>query len=196
MKNTLELQLRKLALVLTVVVLLLLVWSAARSLLLADPDPILPAEASLRVDRLSLPSPVEDEEELSQSLAARPLFWQNRQPYVPPVDSGEEIAPVNSGSSGAIDSVVLQGVYTGAKPGIIISYKGERRRLSLGDAIEDWEFTLISPDSAFFESGSDSRALSLEHALPPVATKKRVRGKKVSKAAGKKDNQEKTGEKN
>jgi hypothetical protein len=194
MKNTLELELRKLALVLTVVVLLLLVWSAARSLLLADPDPILPAEASLRVDRLSLPA--EDEEELSQSLAARPLFWQNRQPYVPPVDSGEEIAPVNSGGTGAIDSVVLQGVYTGAKPGIIISYKGERRRLSLGDAIEDWEFTLISPDSAFFESGSDSRALSLEHALPPVATKKRVRGKKVSKAAGKKDNREKTGEKN
>ena len=195
MKNTLELQLRKLALVLTVVVVLLLVWSAARSLLLADPDPILPAEASLRVDRLSLPSPVEDEEEASsESLAARPLFWQNRQPYVPPVDSGEEIAPVNSGSSGAIDSVVLQGVYTGANPGIIITYKGERRRLSLGDAIEDWKFTLISPDSAFFESGRDSRALSLEHALPLVATKKRVRGKKVSKAVEKKDNREKTGE--
>jgi type II secretory pathway component PulC len=195
MKNTLELQLRKLALVLTVVMLLLLVWSGARSLLLADPDPILPAEASLRVDRLSLPAPA-DEEELSQSLAARPLFWQNRQPYVPHVDSGEVVAPVSSGGTGAIDSVLLQGVYTGAKPGIIISYKGERRRLSLGDAIEDWELTMMSPDSVIFESGSDSRTLSLEHALPAVVTKKRVRGKTAPKAVEKKDNRKKTGEKN
>ena len=68
--------------------------------------------------------------------------------------------------------------------------------MSPGDAIENWELTMMSPDSVIFESGSDSRTLSLEHALPAVVPKKRVRGKKVPKAVEKKDNQEKTGEKN
>lgn len=194
MKSTLELQLRKIALVLTVLVVLLLLWSGARSLLLSAPAPILPAEASLRVDRLSLP-PVEDEE-LYPPLAARPVFWPNRQPYVPPADSGDEIAPVQEGGRSAIDNIVLHGVYSGAKPGIIISYNGERRRLSRGDSIENWELTLMSTDSVIFESGSESRTLNLEHAQPAVPASKRVPGKTASQAAAKKDNQEKTGEKN
>lgn len=192
MRNSLELQLRKVALLLTIAVLLLLVWSGARLLLLSAPESILPAEASLRVDR---PSFQLAEEELSQSLVARPLFWRYRQPYRPPEQPKEEGIPVESGATGVLDAVILHGVYTGAKPGIIITYKGERRRLLLGDSIENWEFTLISPDSVVFESGDDSRTLSLEHALPPATTKKRARDKKAPRIRRTKDNLKQAGEK-
>lgn len=166
MKTTTELRLRKTALVLTTVVLLQLVWIGFIWLLMSDPEPIVPAEASLRVDEIRYG--VRLDEELSQALVSRPLFWEGRQAYL------SSDAPAVAGASGeqprgsaAIDKVKLLGVYSGDEvSGIIISYKGERRRLPRGESVAGWKFTMFSADSAVFESAGEKRVLPLEHAVP------------------------------
>ena len=162
MKNATEQQLRKLALILTAIMVLQLLWSGLRVLLTSEPAPIYPAEASLRVDGVLYPAQPGDE--LSRALVSRPLFWQGRKAYVP--DTREEIEePVATRASKAINQVTLQGVYTGTVPGIIISYKGERRRMRLGELVEDWKFIQIRPEGAVFRSGNSKRTLNLEHAF-------------------------------
>jgi len=175
MKNTTELQLQKLALVLTGAVVLQVLWSGTSLLLLSAPDPIFPAEASLRVEdiRYSL----EPDGELFSALDSRPVFWRGREAYVPPDDTGKNSGPVKKQSSKAIDEVTLKGVYTGAKPGIIVLYKGQRRRLLLNESIADWTFTMLSADSAVFESKEDSRALRLEHASPVAKAKAKTKAR-------------------
>ncbi len=87
MKMSAELQLRKIALGLTALVLLQLVWGGARLLLESDLEPILPAESSLQVDDIRYGAGLS--EELSQDIVSRPVFWQGRQAYTPPAASGD-----------------------------------------------------------------------------------------------------------
>lgn len=171
MKTTTESKLRNVALVLTAIVLLQLIWGGVKLLLTSDPEPTAPAEGSLQVDEIYQSAQLS--EELSQSLDARPVFWQGREKFVP--DTGarnkrEERAPRNSN----IDDVALQGTYSaGDKSGVIVSYKDERRRLQRDEAIAGWTFTLLSDEGATFESGRDTKVLPLEHAKSvPVARKK------------------------
>lgn len=162
MKNTTELQLRKLAIIMTAIFVLLVLWSGLRLLLTSEPDPIYPAEASLRVDGVLFGAAPDGE--FSRALVSRPLFWQGRKVYVP--DTSEEVIeePVEARGSKAIDEVTLQGVYTGTFPGIIISFNGERRRMRLGESVEDWKFIQLLPEGAVFRSGKSKRTLDLEHA--------------------------------
>ncbi len=162
MKNAADQQLRKLALILTAVLVLQLSWSALRVLLTSEPVPILPAEASLRVDDRLHVEPLD--EELSQALVSRPLFWLGRQAYVADTP-GEIEKTVSARGSGAISQVVLQGMYTGSTPGIIISAGGERRRVRQGESVEGWEFVQLLPDGAVFRRGEDEVTLKLEHAF-------------------------------
>ena len=167
MKNTTELQLQKLALVLTAVLVLQVLWGGIRLLLLSDPDPIFPAEASLRVDDVRYGVELGDEQ--SQALVSRPVFWQGRRAYVPPDDPVEIVAPVEKQASKAINEVTLLGMYTGANPGIIILYDGERRRMRPGESVEDWKFKKLLEDGVIFKSKKERRTLHLEHALIPAA---------------------------
>lgn len=164
MKSVTMRQLQKCAVVLTAVVVLQIVWSGARLLFLSKPDPIYPAEASLQVDDIRYAMGADDEQ--STDLVSRPVFWRDRQAYVPPEEAGDKTPAEEAQGSKSIDDVELHGVYTGATPGIIISYQGERRRLLLNESIEDWAFTMMSPYGAVFESGEDMRILNLEHAVP------------------------------
>jgi hypothetical protein len=167
MKTTTELQLRKIALVLTAVVLLQVVWAGIRLFLRSDPEPVVPAESSLRVDKIRYGLRLDDA--LSQDLVSRPVFWQGRLAYVAPEEPEDAsvLAEQPRGST-AIDKVKLLGVYTGGDhSGIIVSYKGEKRRLRQDESIEDWNFTTYNTDSAVFESNGESKTLILEHAAPP-----------------------------
>jgi hypothetical protein len=195
MKSATELQLRKLALILTAILVLQLLWSGLRLLLTSEPDPIYPAEASLRVDGILYAA--QPGGELSRALVSRPLFWQDRSAYVP--ETHEEIEePVDSRGSEAINQVKLQGVYnTGTVPGIIISYGEERRRMRLGESVEGWKFIQLLPEGAVFRSGEEKRTLDLEHALSgpkPVedtaADEPAAGAKDVSGAGNKQDSSE------
>jgi hypothetical protein len=188
MKTTTELQLRKVALVLTAVVLLQLLWTGISLLLMSDPEPIVPAEASLRVDVIQFG--IRQDEEFPQNMVSRPLFWEGRQAYTPPpAPLGISVPKEEPRASTAIDEVELLGVYSGGgNSGIIIAYKRERRRLRLEESIEDWKFTLFNADTALFESGGESRLLKLEHAVPKAGVKSKA---SIIGAGGRKDNPKK-----
>jgi len=196
MKTTTESQLRKVALVLSALVLLQLIWGGMRVLLISDPEPTLPAQASLQVEELRQSARLS--EELSRSLAARPLFWQGREMFVPdlgsPKNKGPERAPRNSN----IDDVALQGTYSaGEKSGVIITYKDERRRLQPDEVVAGWTFTVLNEEGAIFASGEETKVLALKHAesIPrPKKARKPAPAQDDSKKQNETDNQDETGE--
>jgi len=168
MKTGAELYLWKTAQLLTALVLLQLVWSGARLLLMSDPEPLVPAESSLQVGEIRYDTGLD--RDTAPNLVARPLFWPGRQPYTPTL-SLESVVQTDSRASGSINDVELLGVYAAAQqsPGIIVAYKGERRRLRQGDLLEDWKFVLLRDNEATFESGKERRVLTLQHAVPAAA---------------------------
>ena len=82
------------------------------------------------------------------------------------------MAPVDASS---IDRVKLLGIYTGKTPGVIISHKSKRYRVSLDEEFEGWTLTMVMESAVMFENGSKSRGIALEHAFP--------KGKNVSQKA-------------
>jgi len=163
MKTTTETRLRNVALTLTAIVLLQWIWGGARLLMTAEPEPTLPAEASLQVDEIRQSTQLSDE--MSQSLAASPVFWQGREKFVPNLESNGAPEPVRAPRNTNIDDVALHGTYSaGDKSGVIISYKDERRRLQRDEEVAGWTFTMLGDDGAVFESGEESKVLALEHA--------------------------------
>ena len=96
MKTIAEVQLRKLAIVLTVLALLLVLWSGVRLLLIAEPESIAPAEASMRIDGIGFGAG--QVEEAPSDLSSRPLFWQGREAYTPSVVNNEPGLEVLEGS--------------------------------------------------------------------------------------------------
>ena len=189
MKTTTEQQLRKIALGLTAVILVQLVWSGVNLLLATDPEPILPAAASLQLEDLRFGAALDAE--LSQELVTRPVFWRGREPFTPVAATEEKVKkkPRNA----EIDGVTLQGVYsTGDTTGVIVSYKDERLRLEPDEEVAGWTFTSLSGDAATFTYGSDSKELLLEHALVAPAPKDKTEQtprRKTDEAPGEKTEQ-------
>lgn len=168
MKNGVESQLRGVALILAVLLLLQLLWSGARLLLFSDPDPITPADSALRVEAPGYPA-FDEEDEAAQDFVTRPLFWAGREAYQPPVaeDTPEPVQPARP--AGPIKGLHLLGVYAaGANSGIIVAHEGERKRLRIDDEVAGWTFSMMSADGAIFESGEETRVLQLKHAAPPA----------------------------
>jgi hypothetical protein len=194
MKTPTELQLRKIAIALTAVVALQLLWGGARLLLVSDPEPVLPAEASLQVEDIRFAATLGEEQ--PQDLVSRPVFWQGRQPYTAPAegDTGEpEKRPRNS----EINSVALQGVYAaGDKSGVIVSYKDERHRLQQDESVAGWTFSALNGTGAVFTYGDERQELLLEHALSVPAPKDKHKKSTKTEATDSKDpnNQDITGE--
>lgn len=188
MKVAVESRLRTLALVLTALLILQAVWSGVRLRLMAEPEPISPAESSLKVRDVAY---TDTDFVQAEVIRARPLFWAGREPFV---DSGkEEKVEIIAGGpdNTAIKGVQLLGVYrSGSTSGIIVRQNGKRSRLRVNDKIGEWEFTLMSTDGAVFEAGDERRVLELTHVVPEAkkTTTRRTRNanSRASKNASKK----------
>jgi hypothetical protein len=190
MKMSAELLLRRIALGLTALVLLQLVWGGARLLLESDLEPIVPAESSLQVDDVRYGAGLS--EEMSQDIVSRPVFWQGRQAYTPAAASGDVAEPEKPPRNSEIDRVALQGVYAaGTESGVIVFYKDKRHRLRLDESIAGWTLSKVTRKGAVFTYGSERKELPLEHALsapaPKVKSNKSPRPEESNK-------QDKTGE--
>tara|TARA_R110000823_G_scaffold295738_5_gene415663 strand:+ start:44678 stop:45283 length:606 start_codon:yes stop_codon:yes gene_type:complete len=170
MNSLAELRLRQLALVLLGLLVLQGLFAGAKLVFRGEPEPIAPAASTLELGASGYGWPEGDAQ--GSPLVARPLFWPGRQPYEVTEISEPVVAP--PAQPAQLKDIKLLGVYSaGANSGIIVSLKGERRRLQIDDKVDGWTFTMMSNDGAIFQSGSSSTEVRLEHALPAVSDGKR-----------------------
>lgn len=166
MNNTAEIRLRRAAVVLAGILVLQLLYAGGRLLFLSEPEPIAPSQSALEVGAVGFVSSAVDEQ--ARDFVARPLFWPGREAYEPVQGSESPVAPVSQVST--LRDIKLLGVYSaGANSGIIVTQRGEQRRLKIDEKVDGWTFTMMSDDGAIFENGKESTLLRLEHALPGAA---------------------------
>lgn len=176
-------ELRRLALGVTGLLVLVVLWGAGRVLLLSPPEPLPPAESSLNVagvfgDDAGSAQPTD--------LTARPLFWYGRKRYVPPVQATEEAAVEERVVEVEIDKATLVGkLGAGRESSIIVTYGGASQRLKLNDKLEGWRFVGLTDEGAEFKSEGRTRVLTMDHASPappPRAAKKPAAGNNARNA--------------
>lgn len=169
MSSLAEQRVKAVALLLTAILVLQVLWGLGAWLMMSQPDPVLPAPDSLTVvgiDRSALD--VDGTEGVS--MVSRPLFWPGREPYVPPEGVEEVVAVAQKGGRTSLDKSRLLGVYSaGERRGIILEHQGERLRLMMDEMIDGWTLAMLSADGAIFDKDGDSRTLRMEHAVPDPA---------------------------
>jgi len=149
---------------------LLLLWAVFGGLSTAiggGPKPLLPAEDTLKVRALGLERPLD--EEGSDRLVSRPLFWEGRRaidnsPAAPVVESSQP-AQVNK-----LEGVTLHGVYgEGDSLGVIATVDGELTRVNVADAIKGWKLVSFEDGKVTFKNGGRKQRLPLELTTPSVS---------------------------
>lgn len=164
-------ELRRVALGVTGLLVVVVAWGAGRVMLLSAPEPHLPAESSLHVAGVAGEDAAQA---LPDDLTSRPLFWYGRTPYEPPPQEAEVFEQPQEVLEMEIDEVQLVGILgAGDQSGIIVSHAGASRRLALDDEIEGWRFVGLSAEGAEFTSLGRTRVLTMEHAAPPAPAKKK-----------------------
>lgn len=142
-----------------VLVLLVLAAGVAGAILVAAtgrPEPLPVAASALTPGTLQLPG---ESGRSSNDLVFRPLFWQERRPLEPP----QQVATVDTLQPGQLEGVVLLGVYSsGTVSGAVLSVRGARQRLKLGERLEGWELVAVAEGEAqFAQAGDDGQPLRL-----------------------------------
>lgn len=150
-----ERRLELVVLAFTVLILLQLLWLGTTALREPAITAIAPAVDSLRA-AATAPALFPSEEQ-SMAVRARPLFWASRRP-----GAGEELLdPVVDGADGsqlgtpakALKALQLTGVYgIGSEGGVIVIYKGKRRRIATGQELDGWQLESVGPGDAVFVS--------------------------------------------
>ena len=159
-----------LAVVLTLLLFLQLLYSALRLSVLSEPEPIAPAS-----DVMSISDPMVVEmvsAELSEELRTRPLFWSSRRVQVsePGVSSQVKKAAASKSKLGKIKLVGIFG--GGESAGIIALVNGKKRRILLGENVEGWSLDSVARNEAVFADGARRETLILqaqEYIVTPVA---------------------------
>ena len=149
-------------LALLVIVLLQMFWFLADKLSSPSIDPLPPAADSIRVVALATGEMVSSSDSLR--MQNRPLFWPDRRP-VAEVSAAPEAQEGDEGSAPArsLKNLELTGVFGGGGGGgAIVTYKGDRQRLLVGDEIDGWTLQSAAPDEVVFTSAGtrDVRRLS------------------------------------
>ena len=148
-----------LALVLTVLLVLMLLFGVSRLLISAHPQPKLPAADSLVANELLSLGVVSPQQ--STAVKARPVFWPSRRPVDAPVEVVVEAKPKVKKSE--LDKVKLLGIFgVGDSAGIIALVKGAKQRILLGDKVVGWTLESIDRDQAVFTESGQSQHLTLE----------------------------------
>ncbi|WP_339615956.1 hypothetical protein [uncultured Gilvimarinus sp.] len=93
-------------------------------------------------------------------IAARPLFWHGRKPYVEPEPEPEPIAkPQNN----ALDSVEVLGLFqSGAASSVVLKDKSGTSRISMGEGYKGWHLIEVLPRSAIFARAGGNRSEASE----------------------------------
>lgn len=164
-----------LLMILSSITVLVVIWLAVdRIQNVSSPQPLAPSADSLEAVVIDL-----SEYDLvdKSDMLERPLFWQERRPYVAKEKKVVDKKPVllEEGDD-PFDKIKLIGVYSG---GAIFIVDGEKKRLYIGDEVAEWTLDLMNADSVIFVQGSENKLLQLEHATVKAAKVKPAKAKTV-----------------
>jgi hypothetical protein len=145
-------------LVLALMLLLQLVWVAARALVPPSPAPVEPAASSLTVaDQLARRAVGS---QASADLRERPLFWEGRR-AVAAADS--QAVPVRSGRAPRLQGVRLLGVFgAGDSGGIIALVENRQQRIQVGEELSGWTLQSVTADGATLVNDGATEILDLQ----------------------------------
>ena len=168
---------RRLELTAIVLFAVWLLWAVVGGLLhmvTGAPEPLEPAQDSLKVGALTLDAPLD--EPGSAAILARPLFWQQRRPLeAKPVVVAKPVVKKTAASK-KLEGVDLHGVFgTGDNLGLIATIDGKMGRIRPGDLVKGWRMLGYENGLASFESGGTTRTLRLELTTPSVVVKQEAR---------------------
>lgn len=148
-------------LALLLIVLLQLLGFTVGKLTTPSIDPLPPAADSVRVTALIAEEAVSSVDSLR--MQTRPLFWPDRRPEAE-VTAAPEPDDTSSGTPArSLQKLELTGVFGGGDSGgAIVTYKGKRQRVLVGDEIDGWTLLSVSPGEVVFSSAGarDVRRLS------------------------------------
>ena len=120
-----------------------------------------PAPDSLTVvSRAQLRTPTPQQ---SVEVLARPVFFASRRPLEPRTDVAAADAEAEVKKAGSLEGLKVLGIVeNGEQSSVIVSLKGEQRRLLKGQSIAGWRLAEVTPGRVALESGDerDERSLS------------------------------------
>lgn len=146
-----------------------LLWATLGGLATAiggGPKPVFPAEDTLKVRALGL-EPALDEEG-SDRLVGRPLFWEGRRAIDKrPLELIETTPkPVQVKK---LEGVTLHGVYgEGESLGVIATVDGQLTRINANSSIKGWKMVSYADGKVTLENGGRTQSLPLELTAPSV----------------------------
>lgn len=146
-----------------------LLWATLGGLATAfggGPKPLFPAEDTLKVRALGL-EPALDEEG-SDRLVSRPLFWEGRRAIDKrPLELIETTPkPVQVKK---LEGVTLHGVYgEGESLGVIATVDGQLTRINANSSIKGWKMVSYADGKVTLENGGRTQSLPLELTAPSV----------------------------
>jgi len=175
--------------VLGVLLCLQLLYSGARLLLAAGPEPVAPATDALQVKPVARPNPVAPGQ--SDEIRARPLFWGLRRPLE---GSSEAAGPEPEQQvTGKLKDVKLLGIFgAGDTAGIIALVKDKKQRILLGERLLGWRLDVVEANRIVLVDGGKRKELQLLQRKVAAAEKPEVAatgpgpGKAVDKRVDKK----------
>ena len=146
-----------------------LLWATLGGLATAfggGPKPLFPAEDTLKVRALGL-EPALDEEG-SDRLVSRPLFWEGRRAIdkrpLELIATTPKPAKVEK-----LEGVTLHGVYgEGESLGVIATVDGELTRINANSSIKGWKMVSYADGEVTLENGGRTQSLPLELTAPSV----------------------------
>jgi len=151
-------------LVLALVLLLQLVWVAARALVPPSPAPVEPAASSLTVaDQLARRAVGT---QASADLRERPLFWEGRR-AVAATDS--RVLPAQTRRAPRLEGVRLLGVFgAGDSGGIIALVENQQQRVRVGEQLSGWTLQAVSADGATLVNNGETETLGLQRSAGSI----------------------------
>lgn len=159
--STLSKRFWSVALILSILFLLQLLYNGARLLLTFDPDPVLLAADAMRPAKVF----VSTDETSPSDLIERPVFWQSRRVLTP---AGKQTGPTAQkavvADVAALDDIALLGVFGSGDSGSIIAMvDGEEQRVAINDRVSGWEVTGIKGREVTFQQRGVSKTLTFEY---------------------------------
>lgn len=161
------------AIVLTILLIVQVIYGVVSLSLNAQPNPILPSPDSLQVGALQGAGHVTAQQ--SNELRARPVFWPTRRPVSEDPTAAVESKP-QSAKKNELDAVKVMGVIGSGESAVVIALvKGKKKRILLGDKVVGWTLASTRNGEAVFTAYGKSQTLKLKHSQVAIGNSQKAK---------------------